>query len=208
LLSARNNIRNIIFDLGGVIVNIDPVVTFKAFSALSQKPLEEITEIYHNTAFFRHYESGKISDHDFRNGIRNVLKINSSDDEIDAAWNALLMEIPAGKMEMLRRTRKKFRTFLLSNTNNIHRVRFENVFAGFSPGEDIHTLFEKVYYSFRMDMRKPEPGIFLSVLSENDLEPGETLLIDDNKENIESAGSLGMKTMLVEMNQPAILIPA
>lgn len=171
-------------------------------------PVEEIMEIYYNTAFFRHYESGKISDHDFRNGIRNVLKINSSDGEIDAAWNALLLEIPVGKMEMLRLARKKFRTFLLSNTNSIHRVRFEKVFAGFSPGENIHTLFEKVYYSFQMDMRKPEPGIFLAVLSENDLEPEETLLIDDNKENIESAASLGMKTLLVEMNQPAIIIPA
>ncbi len=204
----RSKIQNIIFDLGGVIVNIDPTFSFRAFSAMSNKPVEEIMEIYHHTAFFRHYEAGKISDADFRHGIRKALDINSPDEEIDAAWNATLLEIPAAKIEMLLNAREKYRTFLLSNTNNIHRIRFEEVFGGFSTNENIHSLFEKVYYSFQMDMRKPEPGIFLAVLNENHLKPAETLLIDDNEENIESARSLGLKTMHVEMNQPYIEIPS
>jgi epoxide hydrolase-like predicted phosphatase len=206
-LLKRTKIKNIIFDLGGVIMNIEPAYTFRAFASMSNKSADEIREIYQNTTFFRQYETGKIDDKSFRNGIRKALLIDSPDEDIDAAWNALLLEIPAVKIEMLKSARNRFRTFLLSNTNNIHRKKFEQVIESYLKGDSIHTLFEKVYYSYLMEGRKPDPGIFESVLKENNLNPSETLMIDDNTENIETARSLGMKVMEVTLNQKVIEIP-
>jgi glucose-1-phosphatase len=188
-------------------MNIEPAFTFRAFASMSNKSTEEISEIYRETQFFRQYETGKIDDRDFRNGIRKSLKINAPDEDIDAAWNALLLEIPAVKMEMLKSARNRFRTFLLSNTNNIHRRKFEQVIESYLKGDGIHTLFEKVYYSYLLNCRKPEPEIFKTVLDENNLIPSETLMIDDSHENIETARTLGMKVMEVSLNQKTIEIP-
>lgn len=188
-------------------MNIDPPRTYTKFSQMCDMPVDEILHIYHNTLFFREYESGRISDRDFRENIRQKLNCKGSDAEIDEAWNSLLIGIPDERLEMLREAAGIYRTFLLSNTNNIHRIRFEKFFEDAAGSVNVHSYFDKVYYSYRMNLRKPDPEIYKFVLSDNNLAPSETLLVDDNEENCESAKSLGMQVQHVEMNRPDIKIP-
>ncbi len=203
----RGTIRNIIFDLGGVIMDIDPSRTYHEFSTLCNKTVEEITGIYHNTLFFRQYEAGNMSDEVFRDKVRKSLNCNNSDEEIDHAWNALLIGVAEDKIRMLEDAHKKYTTYLLSNTNNIHRLRFEKFFADDRNRNGIYSYFSRLYYSYDLKLRKPDPEIYKYVLSDNDLDPSETLMIDDNRDNIESARLLGMQVMQVIMNQPSIEIP-
>jgi putative hydrolase of the HAD superfamily len=198
-----DRIRNIIFDLGGVIVNIDPQLTAREFADLSNSDPVDIMELHKSANFFTAYEKGLITDDIFRLEVRNFLKKDIPDSKIDKAWGALLLDIPPQKIEMISIARKKFRTFLLSNTNNIHRKKFCGTFRDLT-GKDIEDYFDKVYYSYRMGKRKPDEDIFLQVLRENNLLPGETLLIDDSLPNIETARKLGLKALHVERNQERI----
>jgi len=196
-------IKNIIFDLGGVLVNIDPNKTADAFAALSNKAPVDIIGLHNSQNFFRDYEMGVIDDHTFRNHIRSFLKIDIPDEMIDKTWGALLLEFPSNKIALIEEARKKYRTFLLSNTNNIHRIKFEKDFKDLT-GNDLKEYFENVHYSFQMHARKPEKEIFLRVLKENNLKAEETLLIDDSLPNIETANKLGLQTYHVEVNQATI----
>jgi putative hydrolase of the HAD superfamily len=202
---ASGTIKNIIFDLGGVLMHIDPEKTAKTFAILSNSDPVDIMELHLTQSFFMDYEKGLIDDHAFRNHIRTFLKTDISDTDIDEAWSAMLLDFPSKKIEMLKIASRNFRTFLLSNTNNIHSMKFEKVFKD-TTGTNIHGYFEKVYYSFEMNTRKPEKDIFLTVLEENNLIPEETLLIDDSLPNIEAAKNLGIQTSHVQINQEIIEI--
>jgi putative hydrolase of the HAD superfamily len=197
---ASGTIKNIIFDLGGVLVHIDPEKTAIAFAELSKKPPVDIMELHRSRNFFVDYEKGLIDDMAFRDHIRDFLKRDLPDESIDKAWGELLLDFPQNKVELLYEARKKFRTFLLSNTNNIHRIKFEKQFKELTQA-NFRDYFENVHYSFEMHARKPDKEIFLRVLEENNLLPKETLLIDDSLPNIETAKSLGIHTRHVHINQ-------
>ncbi len=202
---VSETIKNIIFDLGGVLFNIEPMKTANAFAALNNSSPVDIMELHKSQNFFTDYEKGVIQDGEFRDHIRVFLEKDLSDQQIDEAWGALLLDIPMNKIDMIREADKKYKTFLLSNTNNIHRIKFETDFIR-AAGNKIQDYFEKVYYSFEMGMRKPDEEIFLEVLNQNDLNPEETLLIDDSLPNIVTAGQLGMQTIHVPINQAVIEI--
>jgi len=202
---VSETIKNIIFDLGGVLFNIEPERTAEAFAALSNSSPVDIMELHKSQNFFTDYEKGLIGDHEFRDHIREFLNKELSDKQIDDAWGALLLDIPMNKIDMIREAQGKYKTYLLSNTNNIHRIKFEADFIR-TAGNKIQDYFEKVYYSFDMGMRKPDDEIFLEVLHQNDLIPEETLLLDDSLPNILSAEQLGMQTIHVTINQPIIEI--
>ena len=204
---ASGTIKNIIFDLGGVLVNIDPDKTAKEFAKLSNTDPVDIMELHKSQNFFVDYEKGLIDDSAFRDQIRNFLKTDMSDQTVDRAWGALLLDFPQNKIYLLSNTRKKYRTFLLSNTNNIHRIKFEKSFRD-TAHADFSDYFEKLYYSFEMHMRKPDKEIFMKVIEENNLIPQETLLIDDHLPNIEAAQTLGLMTNHVKINQEFIEINA
>lgn len=196
-------IQNIIFDLGGVIVNIDPRLTAQAFANLSGSDPVDIMELHKSINFFTDYEMGKITDEQFRNEIRQFLKKDIPDEKIDHAWGALLLDIPVEKIKLITLARKKYKTYLLSNTNHIHVVKFSRTFRDLT-GQRIEEYFEKVYYSYKMGKRKPDEDIFIQVIDENKLIAGKTLLIDDSLPNIKTARSLGMRTLHVERNQEKI----
>ncbi len=198
-----HNIRNIIFDLGGVIVNIDPQLTANAFAKLSGTDPVDIMALHRHENFFTDYEKGLIDDRTFRENLREFIGKRVTDEEIDTAWGAILMDIPEKKIVLIEKARQHCRTFLLSNTNNIHRIKFTGTLKDLT-GQHFEDYFEKVYYSFRMGKRKPDEDIFLQVLSENNLTAEETLLIDDSFPNIETARKLGMKVLHVERNTPRI----
>jgi putative hydrolase of the HAD superfamily len=192
------NIKNIIFDYGNVIFMLD-------FQKMKQG--WESIAINNTEAFFAHgvqdpifdkFDKGLISPGEFREFIREKSgKDGLTDDDIDAAWNSLLLGINKGTHEVLAELNKKYRTFLLSNINPIHYGYIMDYLQQEFGFEGNDHLFEKTYYSHLIGIRKPDPAIFAKVLNENNLVPGETLFIDDIAANLEPAKALGIQTYLM-----------
>jgi len=204
-MANLNKIKNIIFDLGGVIIDLDLPAAYKAFAALSELSVDDVVEKTSGLMLFTDYEQGLVSSDDFRQQISNLLGINAPEAEIDRAWCAMLGEISVDRLQLLIDLKKKYRIFALSNTNHIHAEKFDAI-AQRSNGNDglFAEYFHKVYYSHLMRQRKPDVGIYRTVLDDQELEPGETLFIDDNLENIRGASSLGILTF--HLQQPEQLI--
>ena len=202
---ASGTIKNIIFDLGGVLMDINPQKTADLLAELSNTKPVNIIEIHNSNNFFKEYEKGLISDQAFRDHIRSFLKVDLTDEAIDSVWNAMILHFPTSKIDLLESAKRNHRIFLLSNTNHIHSIKFEKMFKALTQ-MDIREYFENVHYSFEMHVRKPEPDIFIQVLDQNGIRARETLLIDDHLPNIETADDLGLKTLHVQLNQSDIKI--
>jgi putative hydrolase of the HAD superfamily len=191
-------IRALIFDLGGVVINIDPP---RAVAALQQlaAPLVSVTDVFlEHHAVFLDYEKGLIDDHAFREGIRDLTRRpDLSDAAIDEAWCSMLFEIPAERLQLLKRLKAQYRTFVLSNTNQIHVDAFNRIVASVSGQSSLDPYFEKVYFSHDLKMRKPEAQIYQHVLREQGLTPSETLFLDDREDNLAAARAEGIRTQLV-----------
>lgn len=196
-----HNVKNLIFDLGGVIMDLDFSKTHRAFSHLSGVPAEEFKGKIHTHDFFNRYEKGLMTDPDFRNELRTFLNCDATDDNIDRAWNAMLVGIAKERLDMLNQLKSKYHTFLLSNTNNIHLVTVNEIVAGVSGKTSLDCFFHKAYYSHLMKMRKPDKEIFLTVLEENGLVASETLFMDDVFENVQGAKSVGIQTIQISSTQ-------
>jgi epoxide hydrolase-like predicted phosphatase len=187
-------IKNVIFDLGGVLVNINYQHTSKAFKELGVLNIDEIFTQKKQTSLFDDYERGFITPADFRNGLRKNYGINLNDEQIDYAWNAMILDFPAKRAETLKSLTKNYRTFLLSNTNEGHLKFFFNQIAQEQNIDNFSSLFETAYYSCRMGLRKPDVQIFQKVLDLSNLNPSETLFIEDLPQNIEGAKKAGLFT--------------
>jgi glucose-1-phosphatase len=191
-------IKNIIFDFGGVILNIDFNLTVEAFEALGienarAKLLDASTsEILHMT------ETGKISPASFYDYIRNISSTFLSDDEIRNAWNKLLLDLPEENILLLRKIKSQFRIFLLSNTNLIHYNKYSEDLKIVHGVNSFEEIFEKAWFSFRIGLAKPDTSIFYYALHDAGLKPEETLFIDDSEENIEAARKTGLQTYLLK----------
>ncbi|MGC4036122.1 MAG: HAD family phosphatase [Chitinophagaceae bacterium] len=186
------NIKNIIFDLGGVILNIDFKKTEEAFRKLGLDNFSDHISQHHITDFFRKYEMGLIDDDTFVADISKMIGKPVTAEEIIAAWNALLLDFPPARIELLKKLHKKYRTFLLSNTNSIHLKEFnQRLFK--ERGVYLEDIFEKTYYSHAVNLRKPDAAIFELVIKENNLVPEETLFIDDTASNFPEAEKMGIK---------------
>jgi glucose-1-phosphatase len=192
----RNRIKNIIFDLGGVLLDLDFDAPFEAFQKLNRN--EKITGLIHflHNQVFIDFEVGAISPDQFRNQIRELLKSNQiTDPEIDQAWCSMLKQVPAGKVEVLRSLADDYRLFLYSNTNAVHISFFTRRFYEQHQIE-WESLFEKTFYSHEINDRKPLLSGYLKVLSLAGAEAGESLFIDDSDANIAAAAQTGMHVML------------
>ncbi len=184
-------ITTIIFDLGGVILNLDQDRTLRAFKRLGVD-LEDINEM---STIFSDFEVGKINANDFRQAIMTHLKGNATKSEIDSAWNAMLLDLPTERLTYLKFLRKNFNVHLLSNTNSIHIDAFNKYLLDEHPNLDWYAQFDKVYYSYEIGLRKPNKDIYEFVIQENNLKPHECLFIDDLKANLNGAGHVGMHTI-------------
>ena len=188
-------IKNIIFDLGNVIIDIEPALTSQAFARLASQ--KEQVEGWQLIEHFKDYEKGLVSDDEFRNLVR--ISLNRPDlahEHIDEAWNALLLDIGQARVDLLLTLKKHFRTFALSNTNAIH-IRHVNRILNQTTryAMPLESLFEKAYYSHDLKLSKPDPRIYKQVLEQEKLVPHETLFIDDRIENTEAAAHLGMQVV-------------
>ncbi|MBM3402340.1 MAG: HAD family phosphatase [Bacteroidetes bacterium] len=197
-----NKIRNIIFDYGNVIFTIDFQRAQQSFTDLGVKNVAHFFSHKSHDSLFDQFEQGFISSSEFRDGIRKVTGINSlSDMEIDQAWNSLLISVPEPNHELLLKTKKKYRTFLLSNNNEIHYNWIMDYLKREHQIDSNANFFEKDYYSHLMKMRKPNPEIFEYVLIENNLNPAETLFIDDSPQHLKTAALLGLNTHLMTSDE-------
>lgn len=199
------SVKNLIFDLGGVILDLSVDHTLQSFSSLSGIPRDRVQEIYVSAPGFLEYEKGLIDDKAFRDFVRATFSISAGDDAIDDCWNAMLRGIPPVKLELLMRLQNEFRVFLLSNTNAIHLHHINGFLLPEAEAQNsLDDYFHKAYYSHRMFKRKPDAEIFEQVLEENHLVPEQTLFLDDYAINIEGASSLGIKT--VHVTSPNLIL--
>ena len=188
-------IKNIIFDLGGVILNINVSLTEKAFSELGITQFSNMFTQHHSDDLFIQLETGAISPAEFYDAFRKGTNTNLSDEDIKKAWNALLLDFRMPTIEWLEKNKNKYRIFLFSNTNTIHYEAFIAAYRSLTGDGDFDAFFEKAYYSQDLGMRKPNPEPFLHILKEQNLVAEETLFIDDTIKNIETAKSLGIQTV-------------
>ncbi len=191
-------IKNIIFDYGNVIFEIDFPRAQKAFEKLGIKNVESFFAHKGHSSLFDQFETGTISAAEFRGGIRKAADNDAlSDQQIDDAWNALLIGVMDGNHELLLKLKKKYRTFLLSNINEIHLARVHQHLKEKFDLEGNEGFFEKIYYSHLVGKRKPSPEIFRQVLDENNLKAEETLFIDDSPQHLKPAAAMGIRTYLL-----------
>jgi len=187
-------IKNIIFDFGGVIIDISHKNVEDAFKELGVHNFKELFNKAIQTDLFQKYETGVISDQEFRDTLRNLTNLKVPDETLDDTWNQIIGEYHSHRIELLKLIRTNYRIFLLSNTNHIH---FEYYIKKFKKeyAFDFVSLFEKAYWSFKIGCRKPDAEPYLYVLRDSSLKPVETLFIDDSIQNITAAQKLDIKTI-------------
>jgi glucose-1-phosphatase len=191
-------INAIIFDFGDVFINLEKEKSIDEFKKLGlDGPNEELIAV--NDLF----EKGKISEIEF---VESFLKFipHASLQDITKAWNSLIGDFPLHRLEFLQMLSGKYRLFLLTNTDSIHIDRFEHK-VGMSFYTDFYRCFEKVYYSYEMGMRKPDPEIFNMILRKHDLSPKRTLFIDDKKDNTDVAASLGLHVWNLQVGKEDVV---
>jgi FMN phosphatase YigB (HAD superfamily) len=192
------NIKNIIFDYGNVIFTIDFQRTQQAFIDLGITNIEDFFAHKGHDPLFDEFEKGNISADEFRNCIRRKAnKPYLTNQQIDDAWNTIFVGIPKGNHELLLKIKEKYKTFLLSNTNETHFKSFSKYVKNTFGLDNNSSLFTKVYYSHQLRMRKPNADIFEYVLNANGLKASETLFIDDSPQHLKTAKELGMHTYLM-----------
>lgn len=185
-------IKNIIFDLGGVLLNLDYQLTVSAFKKLGIE--EKFYSQSQQQKLFDEYEKGLISSDDFRKGLIKLIGREIEFTHLDTAWNAMLLEMPGERIKLLEKLKSRYRLFLLSNTNDIHITAYTAYMKKAFGYENLSHIFEKEYYSYKVGMRKPDKEIFELVLNENNLNPAETLFIDDSPQHIEGASLAGINS--------------
>jgi putative hydrolase of the HAD superfamily len=195
-----DNVSTLIFDFGGVLLNLDRDNCIRSFSALGIDNTDRFLGNFGQQGVFLLFEKGLISEDKFRAELRDMAKKELMNDEIDAAWCSFLTGIPQEKIDLLLELRKKYRVLMLSNTNSIH-IRFcrDNYFR--ENGRSMDDCFDKCYFSYEMHMAKPDEEIFETLLSDSGLKAEECLFFDDGKLNIETAKRLGFNTYLVKAQE-------
>lgn len=199
-MDILNGIRNIIFDLGGVLLNIDPKKTIEAFEKLGMAQLVGDKGLTYDHEIFYRMEQGKITSDEFRKGVLTLLPNPVSFDEIDTAWTAMLLDFPAVRVELLKNLRKDFNIYLFSNTNAIHVEKFHSIFRK-QHGFEVSSLFEKDFYSNEIGYRKPSHESYQEIIRLSGINPEESLFIDDSLLNVESAVASGLKGLWLEPGQ-------
>lgn len=192
-----SEIKNIIFDLGGVIINLDTAKTISEFNKLSKLPFEAIYTQLQQSTVFDLFDKGLISESDFFEELKKATQSTASKSELKQAWNAMLLDFPGHRLDLLKKIKSRYRLFLLSNTNETHVTEFEKTLLETHRYENLEPFFEKVYYSCRMQMRKPDVEIFDFVLTENGLNASETLFIDDSPQHVLGALKTGISAHLL-----------
>jgi glucose-1-phosphatase len=194
--------QNIIFDLGGVIINIEPERTWQAFAQRTGKNDSEIKALFSEMEVFAHLEEGKISGTDFINTLSQHTRL--SEQEVLDCWNALLLDIPEERIELLKSLKKNHRLILLSNTNELH-IDAIQTYLDKQFSTQLHDLFDEVFLSHEIQLRKPNREIYAHLLEATNIDPRHSVFIDDLKENALSATQVGISGLHLDLSQKKLV---
>lgn len=195
------NIKNILFDFGGVIVNLNKQNALNRFKEIGFADIDNYINEYRQDGIFLEYEEGKLNDKEFYAEFRRLAgRNNISEEDIDSAWLAFLSGIPDYKFELLKELRKKYKVYLLSNTNPSVMKWAQS--TDFSPeGKPLEYFFDKCYLSYQLGCAKPDRKIYEAIIKDSGMNPNETLFFDDGKANIEMAEKLGFQVYLTNQDE-------
>jgi len=199
-MEILNGVKNIIFDLGGVLLNIDPKKTIEAFGRLGMEQLIGDKGLSYDHDIFYLMEQGKVTPEEFRNGVRQLISAEVTDDQIDTAWTAMLLDFPANRVELVKNLRNNYKIYLFSNTNAIHVAKYQANFKS-QHGFEVSSLFEIDFYSNEIGCRKPSPESFQEIIRLSGINPEESIFIDDSLPNVEAAIGCGLKGYWLEPGQ-------
>lgn len=186
------NIKNILFDFGGVIVSLNKQNAINKFRELGVENIDEYLTEFRQSGIFLQYEEGTLSRDEFTIEFAKLVGKDVPVEKIDEAWRAFLTYVPEYKYQMLKDLRKKYKVYMLSNTNPAVMDWADS--EHFSPTkEPVSAFFDKCYLSYKMGMAKPDRAIFEAVIKDAGIKPEETLFLDDGKANIEMAKSIGFQ---------------
>ncbi|MDD2725245.1 MAG: HAD family phosphatase [Methylovulum sp.] len=188
-------IKNIIFDLGGVVINLDIPRTVSEFEKLGVAGFGNVFSQLAQTPLFDQFDKGLISEDVFFSSIKAQFKLAHPIAELERAWNAMLLDFPGHRLEQLTDYKQRYSTFLLSNTNETHIRVFEKNLSDTHSVANLQPFFHKIYYSCEINLRKPDPEIFEFVLQENGLKPEETVFIDDTLIHVQAAQTVGIHAL-------------
>ncbi|MEI9954860.1 MAG: HAD family phosphatase [Ferruginibacter sp.] len=195
-----NNFKNIIFDLGNVLLDIEYNKTTVAFEALGFKDFKSTYSPEKMISLFKDIETGRISEDNFYSNLKAISPVPVSTEQLKNAWNALLMDFRISSLEYLKQLAPVYNIYLLSNTNSIHLTAFDEILA--AEGQPpLNTYFIKAYYSNIIEHRKPDAGSYRYVLEDAHIAATETLFIDDLPINIEGAKAVGLQTHLLLLSE-------
>ena len=196
--TALKGIRNIVFDLGGVLITLDRSEAVNRFKEMGLENAEELLNAYHQNGIFLELEEGKLSQEEFYEAVRKEAGKFVAKETIDDGWMGFMKEVPEYKMVMLEELRRKgYRLYLLSNTNPV--IMDWAYSQAFSPqGKSVDKYFDKLYLSYQIGCTKPHPEIFRFMFDDSGIIPSESLFIDDGAANVEMGKQLGMKVYLAE----------
>lgn len=189
-------IRNLLFDLGGVIMNIDRMRCVKAFKELGMDNIETFLGDYGQKGAFGALEQGLVTPEQWRADVRANIPHPVTDDQIDNAFNQFLLDIPERRLQALRKLHRHYRLYLLSNTNEVMwNSKISEEFT--KEGLTVNDYFDGITTSFEVKAMKPDHVIFESVISQYGINPEETIFFDDSLANCKSAGELGFNYLHV-----------
>jgi len=192
-------IRNIVFDLGGVLLNINYQLTEQAFVQLGIRNFAELYSQAEQSDLFNKLETGKIEPADFRSEIRSLSGLKLSDKQIDKAWNAMLLDMPKHRITMLKELKQSgYKLFLLSNTNEIHYNAYTKSLKEKYDIDGLEEFFNHSFFSHQIGMRKPDTETFKYVLEEAKINAAETIFIDDSIQHIKGARRANIKSYLMK----------
>ena len=193
-----NNTTTLVFDLGGVILNLNLERALLEISGFMGTDPFDLKHAYINHPFLREFELGLLDKIQFRLKFRKMLGADLEDKHLDELWNLMLADIPDERIQWIKDLKNRYQVVLLSNTNELH-IEAVNSFLS-NKSLSLETLFDKVYYSFAIHERKPEKEAFEYVLNDLGISPVKAVMFDDDAHNIDTAASLGMHYVHVPHN--------
>lgn len=198
-------IKNIILDLGGVLLNINYENTIREFKKLGIDNFEELYTQANQSKLFDKIEKGEITAKAFIAGLKDILPNHVTEQQIIHAWNAMLLDLPAERLDFLKELNQKYNTVLLSNTNVVHLKYFHKELQEAHKIDSLQDHFNKLYFSCDLKMRKPDEEIFHEVCNRENYNPDETLFIDDSIQHVEGAKKMGIHAFLLDTQKDNVI---
>ena len=195
--------KNIIFDLGGVLLNIDYKASEVAFAQLGLNNYADYFKQDYSSELFELLETGAIDTTTFYDSFRDIFNTNASSNAIKEAWNAMLGNFIPANLDIVANAASKYRVYLFSNTNQIHYDGFREIYQQQFGNKDFDKRFINAYYSHICGWRKPHPQAYKNLLDAEGLIAEETLFIDDTQKNIIGANEAGLNTF--HLTHPELL---